>query len=151
MDGGAPAGMNTRPGEVGCRKNRTHIKIVTRPGKRSTRPRGIEIVEFPFRRIRLRNKPEGSRGVILSAFSDQPLIRGNGGGDGIRFVRFCTKPMWVGYASRARQPLIRVQGFHPQSYIPTVSCLGMVLICWRGVNGQPVPEPLSAKWRLRED
>lgn len=93
--------MKTFAGEEGCRKSSTHINIITRQGNSSTRPSGIETVELPFNRILLLKNPEGTLGVMRSAFSDQ--VEGKGGGEGMRFVRFCAKPIGAVNASRARQ------------------------------------------------
>jgi hypothetical protein len=54
--GGAPEGINFRPGELGCRRNSVSISINTVIGNSSTRPKGIVIVELPFKRIRRRKK-----------------------------------------------------------------------------------------------
>lgn len=112
IDGGAPAGIRILPGDAGCRKKRKHIKTITIHGKRRTSPRGIEIEESPFKRILRRKKATGSLGANRSAFSDQPFRVGRGGGDDIRLVRFCTKPMRAGYACRPPQDVARFPGRH---------------------------------------
>jgi hypothetical protein len=61
--GGAPAGMNMRPGDEGCCRNRTHIMIMTRHGNSSTRPSGTEMVESFFNLMRRLKKDIGIRGA----------------------------------------------------------------------------------------
>jgi len=52
MAGGAPAGMKIVPGEEGCTTMSINISIITIHGNRSTKPKGIDIFELPFSRIR---------------------------------------------------------------------------------------------------
>lgn len=56
MEGGVPAGTSIRPVELGCLMTRIRINITTRLGKRSKKPSGIDMEEFPFKRMRLRKK-----------------------------------------------------------------------------------------------
>lgn len=56
IDGGVPAGIKMPPGDEGCRTKRRRIRTITRHGNNKTKPRGIEIEEFPFRRILRRKK-----------------------------------------------------------------------------------------------
>jgi len=46
--GGAPAGINILPDELGCLTNSTRIRMTTMHGNSSTTPRGTEMAEFPF-------------------------------------------------------------------------------------------------------
>ncbi len=67
MAGGAPAGINIRPGELGCLTNRTRMRTMTRTGKMTTTPRGTEIEEFPRkRRGRLRKARRAARPFCLA-------------------------------------------------------------------------------------
>ena len=91
IDGGAPAGIRILPGDDGCRTTRTRIKIITMHGKRRTAPRGMEIEELPFNRIRrLKN---ANLGDILSFCRDRSSGEGRLGEEGIRFRRFFTRPI----------------------------------------------------------
>lgn len=56
IDGGVPAGTSMRPDEDGCRIMRTSINNTTMLGNKSTNPRGTEMDELPFKRIRRRKK-----------------------------------------------------------------------------------------------
>jgi len=60
IDGGEPAGIRIVP-SLGCRKNSTRIKIITRSGKSMTTPRGIEIV---FNCIRRRRKVKRGKNLV---------------------------------------------------------------------------------------
>ncbi len=86
IEGGAPAGISILPVDEGCRTTRTSIKIITIHGNRSTAPRGIDIFELPFRRIRRRKN--ANLGVIRSLWRDTSSIEGRLGEDGIRFTKF---------------------------------------------------------------
>lgn len=91
MVGGAPAGINMPPVEEGCRTIRIRIRMMTIHGNRSTAPSGIDIFEFPFKRIRRRKKANLDD---IRSFSCEGSF--NGGGfavDGIRFTSFWTKPI----------------------------------------------------------
>lgn len=86
MVGGAPAGISIPPVEEGCRTTRTSINIMTIHGNISTAPRGMDIFELPFSRIRRRKKANLDEGRYFSCDGSS-----NGGGlatDGIRFTRF---------------------------------------------------------------
>ncbi len=48
--GGAPAGMRILAGELGWRTKRTSMRATTIRGKRTTTPRGTDMLEFPFNR-----------------------------------------------------------------------------------------------------
>lgn len=56
MAGGAPAGINILPGELGCLTNKTKMRMTTMQGNSMTTPRGMEMVEFPLRRSGRRKK-----------------------------------------------------------------------------------------------
>lgn len=56
MAGGAPAGINILPGELGCRTNSTKIRTTTSRGNIKTTPNGTDIVEFPRKRNGRRKK-----------------------------------------------------------------------------------------------
>ena len=58
MAGGAPAGMKIVPGEEGCTTMSINIRIITIHGNRSTKPKGIDIFELPFSRIRRLKKAD---------------------------------------------------------------------------------------------
>ena len=94
IDGGAPAGINITPGDWGCRTKRISINIMTIQGKSRTRPRGIEMEELPFRRMRRRKK--ANRGDNLSALRERSSREGRLGEDGILLTRFCTSPISAG-------------------------------------------------------
>lgn len=64
---------------------------MTIQGNKSTAPRGTDILEFPFRRIR-RLKKANLEEVLC--FSRVGSSKGGGlGTDGIRLMRFWTKPI----------------------------------------------------------
>jgi hypothetical protein len=65
MDGGVPAGIFSMPLVSGDLMKSTRINPITRQGKRSTRPKGIEMEEPPFNRMRRPKTP--SRGEVFSA------------------------------------------------------------------------------------
>lgn len=48
MAGGAPAGISILPGELGCLTNSTRIRMRTMQGKRTTTPKGTDMLELPF-------------------------------------------------------------------------------------------------------
>ena len=56
IEGGAPAGIITPPGEDGCRTTRTNMRMITRIGNNSNTANGTDTFEFPFNRIRLLKK-----------------------------------------------------------------------------------------------
>lgn len=56
MEGGVPAGIRMPPGDEGCRIKRSRMKTITRHGNSNTNPRGIEMEELPFKRMRRRKK-----------------------------------------------------------------------------------------------
>jgi hypothetical protein len=91
IDGGAPAGMRIRDGEDGWRRKRSTIRTITRHGNNKTKPKGTEIEEFRFSRIRRRkNANLGNTG---------PFSLGNSSSDGIaavdgrRFLIRCINPI----------------------------------------------------------
>lgn len=80
------------PCESGDLAKRIRIKIITRHGKRSTRPSGIETDESPFSRIRRRKK--GNRGDAFSAGRDMSSdFFMLSLGDGSLLVRSCMNPI----------------------------------------------------------
>jgi hypothetical protein len=83
MEGGVPAGIRIPPGDAGCRTNRRRIKTITRHGNSNTKPRGIEIDEFPFKRMRRRKK--ANRGEARPLSRDASSI-GRLGALGSRFA-----------------------------------------------------------------
>jgi hypothetical protein len=88
IDGGEPAGINTLPGDEGCRRNKMIINIKAIKGKTSTRTSGTETV---FRRIRRRSKALGEKRLVFSCDTSLNEL-GNDGG--LRcFVRRSTKPI----------------------------------------------------------
>lgn len=91
MVGGAPAGISMPPVDESCRITSTRINMMTIQGNKSTAPRGTDILEFPFRRIR-RLKKANLEEVLC--FSRVGSSKGGGLGTvGIRLMRFETKPM----------------------------------------------------------
>ena len=89
--GGAPAGRSIPPVEEGCRTIKIRINTMTTQGNRSTAPRGIDIFEFPFKRMRRRKNDNLDEMRVLSRGGSS---RGGGlGMDGIRLTSFCTKPI----------------------------------------------------------
>lgn len=96
--GGVPAGTSICPGEDGCRKNSTHMSMMTMHGKRTTMLRGMERLELPLRRIRRLKK--ASRGDRRSVCLEKSFSVGNGGGEGMRFVRVCRRPIRAGQTCR---------------------------------------------------
>lgn len=91
IDGGAPAGIRMPPVDDGCRTTSTSMSIITMHGKRSTAPRGMDIFELPFSRIRRRKK--ANLGDRRSVSPDKSLSEGRFGDDGIRFKIFWTSPI----------------------------------------------------------
>lgn len=91
INGGAPAGISIVPDEDGCLTMRTSIKIITRSGNKSTAPNGMDIDEFPFKRMRLLKNP--NLGSKRSCFRDISSSEGRLGGEGIRFAKLCINPM----------------------------------------------------------
>jgi hypothetical protein len=88
IDGGEPAGINTLPGDEGCRKNRTTINIKAMKGNRSTTTSGTDTV---LMRIRRRNKAMGEKRLVFSCDTSLNEL-GNDGGL-MCFVRRSTKPI----------------------------------------------------------
>ena len=78
-----PAGIKIPPGDEGCRTNKSRMKTITRHGNSNTNPRGIEIDELPFNRMR-RRKNANREG--LRPFSRGPSSMGRLGALGSRFV-----------------------------------------------------------------
>ncbi len=70
---------------------RTSIKIITRSGNKSTAPNGMDIDEFPFKRMRLLKNP--NLGSKRSCCRDISSREGRLGGEGIRFAKLCINPM----------------------------------------------------------
>jgi hypothetical protein len=91
MEGGAPAGIRIRPGEDGCLMTRRRMRRMTRHGNNKTKPKGIEIEEFPLNLIRrLKNANFG----ITRPFSLGVSSRGGMmGAAGIRFARRFMNPI----------------------------------------------------------
>lgn len=82
--------MRIPPGDAGCRTKRSKTKTITRQGKRSTNPSGIEIDELPFSRI-LRLKKANLE--TLRPFSRDESSRGRLGEEGSHFEMRCFKPI----------------------------------------------------------
>jgi hypothetical protein len=83
IEGGVPAGIRIPPGDEGWRTNKSRMKTITRHGNSKTNPRGIEIDELPFNRIRRRKKANREG---LRPFSRGPSSIGRLGALGSRFV-----------------------------------------------------------------
>jgi hypothetical protein len=80
--------MSKRPGDEGCRRKRKHISMTTRHGKNSTSPRGTDIVEFFFSRIRCLKNDDCSLCEFRSASSAYVCAPGKVfGAEEKRFVR----------------------------------------------------------------
>jgi hypothetical protein len=77
MDGGEPAGINTLPGDEGCRKNKMTINIKAMKGKMSTSTSGTDTV---FMRIRRRSRALGEKRLASCDTSLKELGLGNDGG-----------------------------------------------------------------------
>ena len=107
MDGGAPAGINSRPGEDGCLTKMMRISRTTRHGNSKTNPNGIEIEEFPFSRIRRRKKDNWGSNRPLSLLRSSSA--GRLGEDGIRFASPCKNPI----ASKDLSPIGRLSRSRP--------------------------------------
>ena len=89
--GGAPAGMSMPPVEESWRMTRTRINIMTIHGNKSTAPRGTDILEFPFRRIRRLKKANLEDDLCVPP--DGSSKGGGLGTEGIRLTRFWTRPI----------------------------------------------------------
>jgi len=98
IDGGAPAGISILPGDEGCRRNKTRINIMTIHGNKRTSPKGIEMEELPFKRMRRRKK--ANRGESRSALRDTSSREGRLGEFGRCFASFCTKLMIAAVSGR---------------------------------------------------
>ena len=83
MEGGVPAGIKIPPGDEGCRTKRRRMKAITRQGNNKTNPRGIEMEELPFKRMRLRKKANLDEAW---PFSCETSSRGRLGALGSRFA-----------------------------------------------------------------
>ena len=62
--GGAPAGIIKLPGDELCCTTSSIINTITIKGKSNTTPKGTEILEFPFSRIRLLKNDSLNLGAI---------------------------------------------------------------------------------------
>lgn len=93
MEGGVPAGTSMRPGELGCLTTKMRIKSTTKLGKRSRKPSGIDMEEFPFSLIRLRKND--SLGSVLGFSFFQSAGSGTDESEGRRLTRRCTNPMII--------------------------------------------------------
>lgn len=91
IDGGVPAGTSIRPGELGCLMTRMRMIKTTKLGKRSKKPSGIDIDEFPFSLMRLRKKDNLERVFGFSFF--QSSAGGVVETEGRRLYNRCTKPI----------------------------------------------------------
>jgi len=101
MAGGAPAGIIKVPGEELCRTTSAIIRIMTIQGKRSTAPRGTDIFELPFNRIRrLKND---NFGVIRSFSFVKSWRPGRLGDEGILFAMLLMNPIAEIWPSRWNQ------------------------------------------------
>lgn len=83
IEGGVPAGIKIPPGDEGCRTKRSRMKTITRHGNSKTNPRGIEMEELPFRRMRRLKK--ANRGELWP-FSRETSSNGRLGAVGSRLV-----------------------------------------------------------------
>ena len=69
----------------------TNMSTMTRHGKRRTKPKGIEMEELPL--IRIRRLKKESFGTSRPFSPEKSLSDGKLGDEGIRFFRFCTRPI----------------------------------------------------------
>lgn len=83
IDGGDPAGTST-PEEDGCLAKIVTIKTIITQGNINTTPSGIETLELPRNRIRLRRKAKGDN---LAPFSrDTSSMDASAGAEGRRLT-----------------------------------------------------------------
>lgn len=68
-----------RPGDDGCFTINTNIRIITMLGNSKTKPKGMEMEEFPRRRMRLFKTFKPGSGNFLSFLMS---LSGEGGGGG---------------------------------------------------------------------
>lgn len=90
IEGGVPAGIRMPPGDEGCRTKRSRTRTITMHGNSKTKPRGMEMDELPFKRIRRRKKANLER---LRPFSREESSRGRLGEEGSHFEIRCFRPM----------------------------------------------------------
>lgn len=97
MAGGAPAGINILPGELGCLTNKVRMRTTTKTGKMMTTPAGTETVEFPRNRKGLRKKASrDDRPLLLGAlFSSRVGSCMGGGVEGTSFEALWNRSMMV--------------------------------------------------------
>lgn len=69
------------------------MRIITRHGNNKTNPKGIEMEEFPFSRIRRLKNANLGRDRPFSR--EKSSIDGSAGVEGKRFVIRCMKPIGV--------------------------------------------------------
>lgn len=112
--GGAPAGIIRPPGEEGCRTTRTSIRIMTIQGNSNTAPRGTEIFELPFSRMRLLKKD--NLGANRSFSLLRSLRDGRAGVEGIRLMRLLTNPMAVANPPQCAQRLKAKARANPENH-----------------------------------
>ena len=96
-----PAGIRIPPGDEGCRTNKSKMKTITRHGNSKTNPRGIEIDELPFNRMRRRKKANREG---LRPFSRGASSIGRLGALGSRFVMRWMKLMSATGKVRVEDP-----------------------------------------------
>ena len=99
--------MNIVPGEEGCTTISIKISMITIQGNKSTKPRGMDIFELPFSRIRLLKK--ASREERWSLWRERSSREGGSGAEGKCFITLCTNPMIaVGFeAARGRDGMLQ--------------------------------------------
>lgn len=83
IEGGDPAGTST-PEEDGCLAKIVTIKTIITQGNINTTPNGIETLELPRNRIRLRRKAKGDNLVPFSR--DTSSKDASAGAEGRRFT-----------------------------------------------------------------
>lgn len=89
---------------------RTNINIITKHGKSSTSPSGIDIRELAFNRMGRRKT--ANLGEIFSAVRETSLYDGNLGGNWALFFRLCSHPICVICVGESALPLqsMKLQG-----------------------------------------
>lgn len=76
MEGGAPAGTRMWPGDDGCLITKIRMSMTTMLGNSNMKPRGIEIEEFPFSRMRRRKKENLEEPLPLCDFTSSNIGAG---------------------------------------------------------------------------
>ena len=89
--GGAPAGIMKLPGDELCCTTSKIISTMTIKGKSNTTPRGTEILEFPFSRIRLLKNDSLNLGAIRLFSLAESCVEGRLSDESRLFRKFLMK------------------------------------------------------------